>query len=148
MKITLCGSIARHREQFEEWLLKLTIAGHIVHGVSGYKLSDELGEQDKQTLDLVHLAKIEESDAIVILDHDLYIGESVDREIRWAKLRGKEVYCLSGRWIVGQPIQDLKALPVESYKIWSGQKLHAYQEVPAPVPLKPFNPDLDDEIPF
>ena len=112
MKIALCGS-AKFEQQFHEWDEQLALAGHITYSLAVYPSSKE-GNKDwyddaqKQTLDLVHLAKIEESDAIVVLNHFLedgiksrpgpvqgYIGFSTAREIEWAKIRGKQVYYLN-----------------------------------------------------
>jgi hypothetical protein len=51
--------------------------------------------KQKQTLDLIHLSKIEESDAIFVVDVGGYVGESTAREIEWAEIRGKSVFMLS-----------------------------------------------------
>lgn len=104
MKICLCGS-AKFELQFHEWDEKLTLAGHVVYSLAIYPSSKEgnkdwYTEEQKQTLDLVHLAKIEESDAIVVLNvpatdyEEGYIGFSTRREIEWAKIRLKQVYYL------------------------------------------------------
>lgn len=95
MKITLCGS-TRYMDEWHEWNGKLSTAGHIVYSLSIFarELHDSTG-QLKTTLDLVHLAKIEESDAIFVLNKDDYIGESTKREVAWARIRGKRIYWLS-----------------------------------------------------
>ena len=96
MKITLCGS-ARFEQEFHEWNEKLTLAGHTVYGLAVYPSSKNgdknwYGDANKQTLDLVHLSKIEESDAIVVLNVGGYVGDSTRREIEWARIRNKKVY--------------------------------------------------------
>ena len=104
MKITLCGS-TRFMDQFNVWNRYLTKLGHIVYSVSMPTTSAEMRqppEEIKITLDLVHLAKIEESDAIVVITSkrlpgeeldpfNTYIGESTAKEIQWANIRAKGV---------------------------------------------------------
>lgn len=99
MKITLCGS-ARFEEHFREWTERLTLVGHVVHTLSVYPSFKQgvkawYSDAQKITLDLIHLAKIEESDAIFVLDVEEYIGESTSREVQWAKIRNKLVYYFS-----------------------------------------------------
>jgi len=103
MKITLCGS-TKFRDQFETWNRVLSKMGHIVYSVSSYGHSgDVLSDREKETLDLVHLRKIVESDAIFLVglmptepdgDRYLYIGDSTRREIGWARMWGKRVFRL------------------------------------------------------
>jgi hypothetical protein len=47
--------------------------------------------EQKWTLDLAHFAKIEESDGVVMLNIDKYLGESSLRELEWARIRKKMV---------------------------------------------------------
>jgi|SRR6185437_6040314 len=103
MKITLCGS-TRFQKAFSDWNAALTLSGHVVYALAmhGRQASDVgksedqplINDAEKTKLDLMHLSKIEESDAILVLNVDAYIGESTAREILWARLRGKEVYYL------------------------------------------------------
>jgi hypothetical protein len=51
-------------------------------------------DEQKTTLDLAHLAKIEESDAILMLNKDRYLGESSLRELEWARMRNKKIFWL------------------------------------------------------
>lgn len=93
MKITLCGS-ARFEEEFKSTNKYLTLCGHMIYSLACMP-SDNGGkdwytESEKQILDLVHLAKIEESDVIVVVG-DGYVGESTIREINWANVRNKLV---------------------------------------------------------
>ena len=114
MRITLCGS-ARFEKEFHEVNVVLTLAGHVVYGLAAYpSLKD--GDKNwytpekKQTLDLVHLAKIENSDAVVILNVGDYVGESTGRELEWARIRGKGVYWLTlGKLVMPEdrPLVDL-----------------------------------------
>ncbi len=97
MKITLCGS-AKFEKEYHEWNKKLGLAGHISYGLMTYPSVE--GEktwytpEEKEMLDLAHLAKIEESEAIFVLNKDSYVGESTAREIKWARIRSKEIYWL------------------------------------------------------
>ncbi len=96
MKITLCGSM-RFADLFHDWNGKLSKAGHAVYAPA---MSPSLVTvEQKEILDLVHLIKIEESDAIFVLDGKVdgasYIGDSTRREIAWARLKGKAVFWFS-----------------------------------------------------
>lgn len=84
----------------------LTLAGHVVYALSMHgRQAGDVGkpesltpvtDEQKIVLDLAHLAKIEESDAILVLNVGGYTGDSTKREIAWAKMRGKIVYWLQG----------------------------------------------------
>lgn len=123
MKICLCGS-TRFMDLFAEVNRKLTLAGHVVYSVAAVSTSAQDTEQgrpsdrylnqatdsgltmdDKETLDLVHMLKIQESDMIVVLGtHTFpdsqdenrtitapYIGPSTRREIKWAAMNEIDV---------------------------------------------------------
>ena len=97
MRLTLCGSL-RFEKQFKEMNKRLTLAGHVVYSVACYP-SDNDGKdwyspEQKAVLDTVHLAKIDNSDGIVVLDVDGYIGDSTKREIAHAEKTGKRVWYL------------------------------------------------------
>src|SRR4051812_17282493 len=96
MKITLIGS-SRFAEKYREVNRKLSLAGHIVYSIATTSTSadgfDPLEPHEKETLDLVHLKKITESEeCFVITDQTGYVGESTRREIKWAPMNGIEVY--------------------------------------------------------
>lgn len=100
MRITLCGS-TKFIDAFNAWNARLTLAGHTVYslGVFGKEAGDqgkdgnlEVTERQKMMLDLVHLDKILNSDAIVVINQGGYIGASTRREIAWAALQGREIY--------------------------------------------------------
>jgi hypothetical protein len=101
MKLTLCGS-RKFEAQFHEWSEKLAYAGHVVYGLAVYNTrpdpNDEapskLTVEQKTILDQVHMAKIDNSDGIVVINVGGYIGESTKNEIRWAKMKNKEIYWL------------------------------------------------------
>lgn len=83
--------------------MKLGLAGHVVYSLScfGKQASDtgkgdnvEITDEQKIILDLVHLRKIQESDSIVVVNPDGYVGESTSREIRWAIMLQKYIYVI------------------------------------------------------
>jgi len=90
MIITLIGS-ARFELNFIEANKELTLRGHRVFSLgcmprdSGGK--DWYTEGQKQVLDMVHLAKMSDADAILLLG-DGYVGQSTGREITWAWVNG------------------------------------------------------------
>lgn len=97
MKICLIGS-TRFMDQFNEANVRLTLLGHIVYSVampSSRENSVELTPEQKVMLDAVHLQKIEESDAVVLVgeqeDGSMYIGESTRRELAYAEVSGKQI---------------------------------------------------------
>jgi hypothetical protein len=97
MKFTICGS-AKFESLWHEWNKKLGLMGHISYSLMTFP-SIEGGKtwytsEQKELLDLTHLAKIDASDAILVLNKDGYIGESTAREIRWARLRDKRIFYL------------------------------------------------------
>lgn len=97
MKITLCGS-GKFEKEFKQWNKDLSLKGHIVYGMSTY--ASEQGAKDwftpdqKATLDLVHIGKIENSEAIVVLNVGGYIGDSTRKEIKYAKRIGRRIFFL------------------------------------------------------
>lgn len=96
MIITLCGS-AKFEDEWVQWNKDLTLAGHIVLGLSVYPSQmngdkDWYTEEQKIMLDVMHRRKIDISDAIVVLNKDNYTGESTVREIAWAEMHGKDIY--------------------------------------------------------
>ena len=103
MRLTLCGS-TRFKSEFESWNHQLALSGHTVYSLSlfareandtGKEGNPTITEHEKIILDLVHLDKILNSDAIVVIDVNGYVGFSTRREIRWARLQGKTVYWIT-----------------------------------------------------
>src|SRR5262245_34922298 len=100
MRITLCGS-TRFKAEFERWNHLLALSGHTVYSLSVFARQESdvgkdgapvITEAQKVTLDLVHLDKILNSDAVVVVDVGGYAGFSTRREVEWARMQGKEVY--------------------------------------------------------
>ena len=90
MNITLCGS-ARFEELWHRLNKELTLCGHVVYSLAvfpSYMNGREwYDEEQKVLLDDVHKKKIENSDAIVIINKDGYLGESTISEIRFARTK-------------------------------------------------------------
>lgn len=102
MRITLCGS-TRFKDAFNHWNHQLAVSGHTVYSLSlfarqesdvGKEGNPTITDDQKITLDLVHLDKILNSDAIVVINVDGYTGFSTKREIEWARMQRKEVYLI------------------------------------------------------
>lgn len=51
----------------------------------------DISYTERKALENAHLEKINLSDAIYVVDIDGYIGESVKKEIDYARMNGKEV---------------------------------------------------------
>ena len=93
MIITLCGS-TRFQNEFQSAANALSLNNYIVlmpHVFSHYtgtKPSKDVCEK----LGKLHIAKIDMSDAIMVINKEGYIGESTKEEIEYAKKQGKDVY--------------------------------------------------------
>ncbi len=95
MILTLCGS-ARFERHWHEANKQLGLSGHICFSLMTFPSIEGnktwYTPTQKQTLDLAHLAKIESSHGVVMLNIDRYLGESSLRELEWARMRHKTVY--------------------------------------------------------
>ena len=92
MKITIVGSL-----KFKDLIIKtynnLSLNGHIVYLPALYDKSESRNFSDHtlKRLKELHRKKIEESDAIFVINKCGYIGESMKQEIDYAKQLGKEI---------------------------------------------------------
>lgn len=95
--VTICGS-SKFKDIMEQLYRQLSWAGFIVFGLGGYGHSgDDIIFRDpeiKSRLDCIHLVKIAHSDAIVVVNSGLYMGESTTNEVVFATSRGVDVYRL------------------------------------------------------
>lgn len=92
--VTLCGSL-RFWDKIQEMSERLELEkGYVVLGIVPHVLDRALTEQEKMLLGELHREKIDLSDAIYVVNVDGYIGESVKKEIAYAKEMGKEVFYL------------------------------------------------------
>ncbi|SRR5580765_2030738 len=104
MKFTICGS-SKPEQEWHEWNKKLGLAGHIAYSLATFPSIE--GEkvwytpEQKETLDLGYLLKITNSDAVLMLNKDDYLGESSLRELKWARMNDKEIF-----WL--EPSQGMK----------------------------------------
>lgn len=103
MIITLCGT-TKFMDSFHKYNKHLTLAGHVIFSVSTSVKGDwKPTEDEKRTLDLIHLAKIDASDAVFVIDREFgltgkpetYIGDSTLNEIRYAAIKEKQIYYAS-----------------------------------------------------
>lgn len=84
MHLCLIGSMC-YTPQFLEAESALTLHGHVVSSIVRHK--DELNPTEKEVADLVHMKKIAEADAVVLVC-DEHIGDSVRRELMWCGVNG------------------------------------------------------------
>ena len=94
MKICLIGS-TKFKDQFVDANRRLTAAGHVVYTVAfhSHAEGEEPSADLKETLDLVHLCKISNSQVVfVITDATGYFGESTRRELKWARMNGQSIF--------------------------------------------------------
>ena len=96
--ITICGS-TKYKDAFIEWNKKLTLTGCLVFTVGSFLHSgdDDVTVEQKAALDVLHYAKIDRSDSILVLNVNDYIGESTRREIAYAEWHDKTIRYLSER---------------------------------------------------
>lgn len=92
--VTLCGSV-RFWDKMEEISETLELENkYVVIGIIPHVLDRDLTEQEKNLLGELHRAKIDLSDAIYVVNVGGYIGETVKKEIEYAKEKGKEIIYL------------------------------------------------------
>lgn len=99
--VCLCGS-TRFYSAFQEANYRETMDGRIVLSVGFYPHAtpeahgEEIGitPEQKETLDQLHLRKIDLADEVLVLNVGGYIGDSTRREIEYARSLGKPV-----RWL-------------------------------------------------
>ncbi len=95
-KIVLCGS-TRFKDEFNALNAILSLQGNLVYSVAifGHAGDFVLSAEEKERLDDVHKGKIMESDSIMVVDVDGYVGESTASEIEFAARRGTPIEYLS-----------------------------------------------------
>lgn len=93
MIITLCGS-TKFKEEFIQTQKELTLLGHIVIsvGLFGHADKENISEETKIMLDLMHKRKIDLSDAICVINKNNYIGSSTQSEIDYAENNNKYIF--------------------------------------------------------
>ena len=97
--VCLCGS-TKFKDAFTASQLAETMAGKIVLTIGCNMKNDQetFGHLDakdlrliKARLDVLHFAKIDLADEILVLNVGGYIGESTEREIEYAAMKGKVI---------------------------------------------------------
>jgi hypothetical protein len=112
--VCLCGS-TRFKAAFEAANMTKTLDGEIVLSVGSYHDDDTFAAFDADTkrtikakLDVLHFRKIDLADYIFVLNLEGYVGESVEREIEYARSLGKPVKFLEDTY---DTPRLLRALP-------------------------------------
>lgn len=101
--VCLCGS-TRFKDAFTEANFALTLRGYIVlqPGVWLHDpFSGSISDTTKERLDALHFKKIDLADEVFVVNPINYIGESTDREIKYALKRGKAIRFLDPAGEIG-----------------------------------------------
>ena len=92
--VTLCGSV-RFWNEIQEISERLELENeYVVIGIIPHIMDRDLTKYEKDLFGELHRIKIDLSDAIFVVNVDGYIGESVKKEIEYAKENGKEIIYL------------------------------------------------------
>ncbi|MBQ8641626.1 MAG: hypothetical protein IJ480_05355 [Clostridia bacterium] len=92
--VTICGSM-KFLDKMQETAEKLELEqGYAVIGIIPHVLDRALTKQEKARLGELHRIKIDLSDAVYVVNVGGYMGESVKKEIQYAREKGKEVLFL------------------------------------------------------
>ncbi len=92
---TICGSM-RFEKEMQEIAFELEVKrGYNILQCVYNTANTDVTEKELNALSVAHHKKIDMSDGIYVVNIDGYIGESVSKEIEYAKRMGKEVlyYC-------------------------------------------------------
>lgn len=95
LTVTLCGS-TRFKDAFVEANRRESLAGHIVLsvGLFGHQEGLDMSGPVKAALDQLHLRKVDMADEVLVLNERGYVGESMRREVEYARQTGKRVRSL------------------------------------------------------
>ena len=93
--VCLCGS-SKFKDKFVEINLRETLAGKIVLSLGGFgHIDTNFSEKDKETIDELHLRKIDLADEVLVMDVKGYIGHSTRNELNYALQQKKLIRFLS-----------------------------------------------------
>lgn len=89
--VTICGSM-----KFEREMQKIAFDLETKHNMNVLQCvyndeNKEISETERNALAKAHYRKIEISDAIYVVNIQGYIGNAVSEEMRFARLKGKEI---------------------------------------------------------
>lgn len=89
--VTICGSM-RFSSEMKRIAFELESSrGYNVLQCAYNELNLEITPSMRKNLERAHLKKIDQSDGIYVVDIGGYTGNSVRREIAYARSRGKEI---------------------------------------------------------
>lgn len=93
--ITLCGS-AKFKKKWIEVSKNLIESGYFVRSIEIFSKADniKLNPEFRNFLEQLHLEKIDQSDAIFVINPNGYIGESTSKEIKYAESKKKQIFFL------------------------------------------------------
>jgi len=92
--ITICGSL-KFENEMKNVSEKLALEGNCVLSVIyPTKEKEKYTKEEIEILGKEHLKKIDISNAIIVINKNGYIGESVRNEIEYAKKQNKEIIYL------------------------------------------------------
>lgn len=139
----ICGS-TRFKGEMEKANRELTMQGYIVvaPGVFAH-CGDELDDRQKAHLDLLHLAKVEMADLVVVVNPGGYMGASTWNEVCHAKMLGKRTRFavpLDEKVVDAACERRLEYAEQLAWESLDGLKHHAGPEGIAPDPIR--NPSI------
>ena len=92
--ITICGSL-KFEQEIRYYTEKLALEGNCVLSIIyPMKEKEKYTKEEINKLGEEHIKKIDISDAIFVVNKNGYIGESVMKEIDYAKKQNKEIIYL------------------------------------------------------
>lgn len=88
----MCGSL-KFKDEMLEITEKMTLEGHCMLSVvyPTKTNTDEYTEDEKELFGKMHKERIKQSDAILVVNINNYIGKSTESEIKYAKALNKEI---------------------------------------------------------
>jgi dienelactone hydrolase len=93
--VTICGS-TRFRAEMAAANRDLTLRGFIVLAPGVFQHDgDQISDEEKASLDALHLRKIDMSSLVYVVNPDGYMGESTRREVEYARQQGKTIRYLA-----------------------------------------------------
>lgn len=93
--ITICGSL-KFEEDIKYRAEKLTLEGYCVLSIIYPVMADikTYTSEQRERFAKAHRKRIDLSDAIFVVNKNGYIGDSTQKEIEYAKAKGKEIIFL------------------------------------------------------